>query len=65
MKVEFEIPDELAIELKNQTNVNWNQIISQTIEGFLHDLSILDKLKEFWGLKRSKEGSLKQPKTKK
>jgi hypothetical protein len=55
MKVEFEIPDALAIEMQNHTQVNWNQIISQTIEGFMHDLTILDKLKEFWGLKHPKQ----------
>lgn len=55
MKVEFEIPDELAIEMKNFTSINWNQIITQTLDGFLHDLAILDKLKEFWGINQEKK----------
>ena len=55
MKVEFEIPDELAIEMKNFTQINWNQIITQTLDGFLHDLAILDKLKEFWGINQEKK----------
>ena len=54
MKVEFDIPDALAIEMKNHTSVNWNHIITQTIDGFLHDLTILNKLKDFWGVKQAK-----------
>jgi hypothetical protein len=52
MKLEIDIPENLAAEMKKYKNVNWNEMVNQAIEGFLHDFSILDKLKEFWGLER-------------
>ena len=65
MKVEFDIPDELAIEMKNHTSVNWSNIISQTVEGFLHDLTILDKLKEFWGIQQTADKAASAQQSKK
>lgn len=52
MKKEFDIPESLIKEMQKYTNIDWNKIITQAIEGCLHDFSILDRLKEFWGVER-------------
>lgn len=54
MKMEFVLTDEIAAEMKKYPNMNWNNIVNQAIQGCLQDFSILDKLKEFWGIERKK-----------
>ena len=54
MKIEFEIPNDLKSEMDQYSEIDWNHIVSQAIQGFLHDFSILDKLKDFWGTERKK-----------
>jgi hypothetical protein len=53
--MEIEIPDDLAKEMKKYDKVKWNDIITQAIKGCLQDFTILDKLKEFWGVERDKK----------
>ena len=52
MQMQFEIPDELAMEMEKYESVDWNKIIIQAIEGCVYDFTILDKLKDFWGVQR-------------
>ncbi len=54
MLIEFEIPDDLAEDMDHFKEVNWNNIVIQSIRGCIHDFTILDKLKEFWGVERKK-----------
>jgi len=54
MKMEFELTEEIAAEMKKYPKMNWNNIVNQAIQGCLQDFSILDKLKEFWGMERQK-----------
>jgi hypothetical protein len=55
MKMEFEIPENVAKEMKRFPKIDWNNIVSQAINGCINDFTILDKLKEFWGIERKKE----------
>jgi len=54
MKKEFDIPEALLKDMAKFTKVDWNKIVAQAIEGCIHDFSILDRLKEFWGVERKK-----------
>ena len=54
MKKEFEIPDKLIAEMKKYPKVNWDDMMCQAIDGFLNDFTILDRLKDFWGIERKK-----------
>ncbi len=52
MKLELDIPENLAKKMESYEDVDWEDMLLKSIEGFIEDFTILEKLKEFWGTTR-------------
>ena len=50
MQMEFELPDDLVEEMQKYKSMDWSVFVTQAIQGCISDFTILDKLKEFWGI---------------
>mgnify|MGYP006308780247 CR=1 FL=1 len=55
MKLEIQVPEELAEKMEKYDDVDWDSMVLKALDGLVHDFTILDKLKDFWGTKRKEK----------